>query len=143
LVIVVDASVAVKWYVNEPFANEAITFYAENQGNLIVPDVFAVEVVAALIRRANIEKTFRPDTERSVGNLVQLLEAGLVNARRSSSEQVARAATLALDLGHPLKDCIYLALAMELDCDLVTCDAKFAAKAKRVWDRVQVLGSEG
>ena len=143
MVTVVDASVAVVWYVNEPFANEAINFYAENQGNLIAPDVFAVEVVAALVRRANIEKSFRPDAERSIGNFVQVLEAGLVNTRRPSSEQVGRAATFALDLGHPLKDCIYLALAMELDCDLVTCDAKFAEKARMVWDGVRVLGSEG
>jgi predicted nucleic acid-binding protein len=48
---------------------------------------------------------------------------------------------LAIDIGHPLKDCVYLVLAMELDCELVTCDARFAKKAKSVWGRVRVLGA--
>ena len=53
---------------------------------------------------------------------------------------LATAAGLAVDLGHPLKDCIYLALAIELECELVTADARFAEKAKGVWDKVRVLG---
>jgi predicted nucleic acid-binding protein len=47
-----------------------------------------------------------------------------------------------MNLGHPLKDCIYLALAMEMSCDLITCDARFAEKAKGAWARVRVLGGE-
>jgi predicted nucleic acid-binding protein len=140
LVIAIDASVAVKWYVLEPHTDLAIAFYANNQGDLIAPDVFTVEVVAALVRRANIEKSFRADSEKSIDNFLQVLESGLVQTQRTSAEQAAAAATLAMDIGHPLKDCLYLALAMELDCDLVTCDARFAAKAKAVWDKVRVLG---
>jgi predicted nucleic acid-binding protein len=140
-VIVVDASVAVKWYVQELFADLAIEFYAQNQGDLTAPDIFVTEVVATLVRRANVEKSFRIDTEKSINNILQLIDAGLVDARRMSVEHMATAANLALNLGHPLKDCIYLSLAMDLGCDLVTCDAKFAAKATAVWDRVRVLGA--
>jgi predicted nucleic acid-binding protein len=141
LVTVVDASVAVKWYVIEQFTDVAITFYAENQGHLIAPDIFTVEVVAALVRRANIEKSFQPDSQKSIGNFLQLLDSGLVQARPISFKQTATAASLAIDLGHPLKDCLYLTLAMELGCELVTCDTRFAAKAKGVWDGVRVLGA--
>jgi predicted nucleic acid-binding protein len=140
LVTVVDASVAVKWYVIEPFTDLAIAFYAENQGALIAPDIFTVEVVAALVRRANIEKSFQPDSQKSIGNFLQLLESGLVQARPISLKQAATAAGLAINIGHPLKDCIYLMLAMEMGCELVTCDARFSEKAKGVWDRVRVLG---
>ncbi len=138
--IVVDASVAVKWYVFEPLADLAIEFYAENQGNLCAPDIFVVEVIATMVRRANVEKSLRPDTEQSIANFTRLLDSNLVEARRTTAGQMAQAASIAIDLGHPLKDCIYLALAMELDCDLITCDARFADKAKGVWDRVRVLG---
>ena len=55
-------------------------------------------------------------------------------------EGIVKAANLAIDIGHPLKDCIYLALAMELGCPLVTCDTKFATKAHEVYAGVQVLG---
>jgi predicted nucleic acid-binding protein len=140
LVIAIDASVAVKWYVIEPHTDLAIAFYAKNQGDLIAPDVFKV-VVAALVRRANIEKSFQADSEKSIDNFLQVLESGLVQTQRTSAEQAAAAATLAMDLGHPLKDCLYLALVMELGCDLVTCDARFAEKAKGVWDKVRVLGA--
>jgi predicted nucleic acid-binding protein len=54
---------------------------------------------------------------------------------------MAQAAALALDLGHPLKDCVYLAMAMELGCDLVTCDARFAEKACEAWAGVRLLGA--
>jgi predicted nucleic acid-binding protein len=52
---------------------------------------------------------------------------------------VAEAAGIALRLGHPLADCLYLALAIELDCDLATCDAKFQARASSAYPRVQLL----
>ena len=35
------------------------------------------------------------------------------------------AADLAMRLGHPLKDCIYLVLADRLGCTVVTADARF------------------
>ena len=57
----------------------------------------------------------------------------------TSPDLLVRAANLALELGHPLKDCVYLALAMDLDCKLITCDAKFASKASVKWGNVQVL----
>jgi predicted nucleic acid-binding protein len=59
---------------------------------------------------------------------------------RTDNQALASAASTAIDIGHPLKDCIYLILAMELDCELMTCDARFAKKARDVWDRVRVLG---
>lgn len=141
MVTVVDASVAVKWYVIEPFTDLAIEFYAENQGHLCAPDIFVVEVIATMVRRANVEKSLRPDAEQSIANFTRLLDSNLVEARRTTAVQMAQAASIAINIGHPLKDCIYLALAMELDCELITCDARFAEKAKGVWDRVQVLGA--
>jgi predicted nucleic acid-binding protein len=62
---------------------------------------------------------------------------------RTANADLLRATNLAIDLGHPLKDCIYLALAMELGCDLVTADARFAAKAREVWAGVRVLETAG
>jgi predicted nucleic acid-binding protein len=70
-----------------------------------------------------------------------LLDAQTITLRRPTSSDILEAANLAMDLSHPLKDCIYLALAMEMGCDLVTCDARFTEKAKGVWDRVRVLGA--
>ena len=42
-------------------------------------------------------------------------------------------------LGHPVRDCVYLALAMEFGGELATCDAKFSAKAQTIYPKVKLL----
>jgi predicted nucleic acid-binding protein len=140
LVIVADASLALKWYLDEALSDEADHWFTEHEGQLCVPHVFLIEVTGALVRRANIDKALRSESEASIRRFVALFDEQLIRVENIGPQQMAKTANLALDLGHPLKDCIYLALAMELECDLVTCDAKFAAKAAEVWDRVRVLG---
>ncbi len=138
--IILDASVAVKWYAKEPFTPEALGLLQELRGNITVPDIFVSEVIGALVRHANIDKSLRGESKISIQRFVALFDNEWIKAQRISPSQMAQAAALALDLGHPLKDCIYLALAMEMDCELVTCDARFAEKARGVWARVRVLG---
>lgn len=138
--IIVDASVAAKWYLLEPFTGEALALLAEQGGNIRVPEVFITEVMGVLVRRANIDKTLRRDSETSIASFAALFDEQLLRVEPVEPRQMERAAAHALDLGHPLKDCIYLAQAMDLGCELVTCDARFAEKAKRVWNGVRVLG---
>jgi predicted nucleic acid-binding protein len=140
LLIVVDASLAVKWYLDEPRADEAEGLLLERDGDIVVPDIFNSEVIGALVRRANMDKSKRKESETAILRFAALFETGSLVAIRSHSSAIIRAASIAIDLGHPLKDCIYLVLAMELDCELVTCDARFAEKAKGVWHQVRVLG---
>jgi predicted nucleic acid-binding protein len=140
MVIVVDASLALKWYLDEALAEEADLWFTEHEGDIVVPHIFVIEVTSALVRRANIDKQLRPESEASVARLMALFSEQLIRLANTELQQMEQAAKLALDLGHPLKDCIYLALAMELGCDLVTCDARFGAKAKGVWAGVRVLG---
>ena len=140
--IVVDASVGVKWLVAEVSSDIADDFLAKNRGELVAPAFFAIEVASALVRKANEEKASRKGSEAGLTSLGEILGTAIVATRQTSLAQLSDAAQLALDLGHPLKDCIYLALAMELGCDLVTADARFAAKARGVWAGVRVLGGE-
>jgi predicted nucleic acid-binding protein len=140
LVIVVDASVAVKWYFREVGSDAAQGLLDPKIGSLISPDLLLIEVCAAFVRGANVDKSRKEDAHAFIADFREKLDNGTVRTERLSSHGLATAATLALDLGHPLKDCLYLALAMELECELVTCDVRFAAKAKGVWDRVRVLG---
>jgi predicted nucleic acid-binding protein len=139
LVIVVDASLAVKWFLPEQGADAAAQFLLGDQA-IVGPDMLAVEVHATLVRGANMVKTNREEAESAIQRFQNMIVNNEVQLVRSPPRQIEQSANLAIKLGHPLKDCIYLALAMELECDLVTCDAKFAAKAKGVWDRVRVLG---
>jgi predicted nucleic acid-binding protein len=140
-VIILDASVAVKWYFPETGSDLAIDLLSGGVGTLIAPDLFATEVNAALVRKGNMDKSQREGIRLMIADFAEKLAQQHVRLTRSTGPATAKAANLALDLGHPLKDCIYLTLAMELGCELVTCDAKFAAKTKGVWERVLVLGA--
>lgn len=137
--IVVDASLAVKWFLPEVGADAAALVLLSDKV-IIGPDMLAVEVNATLVRGANMVKANRQEAKSSIQRFQDMIEANDVQLMRSTARQIERSANLAIDLGHPLKDCIYLALAMELDCELVTCDAKFAPKAREVWNRVRLLG---
>ena len=138
--IVVDASVAVKWYFPEMGSETAIALLDHPEGWLHGPDMLAIEVCASFVRGANMDKARKPDAHKFISDFSAKLNDGTVTTHRLSSAQTAKAAILAIDLGHPLKDCLYLTLAMELDCPLVTADARFAAKALGVYDGVRVLG---
>ncbi len=137
---IADASLALKWYLDEAQSDEAERWFAAHAGQIVVPDLFLTEVTGALVRGANIDKSLRPDIEIAIARFVALFDEQLIRIAPASPERTAQAATLALTLGHPLKDCLYLALAIERQCELVTCDARFAEKAKGVWDGLRLLG---
>ncbi len=137
--IIVDASLAVKWFCEEADSEIAELFYIRNAGSLIAPDLFAIEVAAALVRNGNIDKGTRHLMERALQTFSAMLAAGSVELIATNATRIQLASKLALDLGHPLKDCIYLALAMDLQCDFLTCDVKFAQKAAHYNPRIVTL----
>jgi predicted nucleic acid-binding protein len=139
--IVVDASLAAKWIIVEPNSAAALALLEDCVDPLVAPDLIAIEVASAIVRRANMDKALGETMRDANARWANLLDAQTITLRRPTSSDILEAANLAMDLGHPLKDSIYLALAMEMGCDLITCDARFAEKAKGVWARVRVLGA--
>jgi predicted nucleic acid-binding protein len=138
-VIVFDASLALKWYLDEPGSLAAESALAEREGRIIVPDVFVLEVTGALVRRANVNKAIRRDMEIALSGFLALIDEHVITVDATGTEAMASAAQLALDLGHPLKDCIYLALAMKMGCELLTSDLRLAEKARATWPKIRVL----
>lgn len=138
--IVIDASVAVKWYIAEPDSERAEQLLHRHLGQMIVPDLFLIEVNAALVRKANIDKKHASRSRVHIATVATMTAARDFDSIRLAPDQLLQATELAIDIGHPLKDCLYLVLAMELGCPLVTADARFAAKAREVYGDVRVLG---
>ena len=138
--IVLDASVGFKWFAEEAGSDLAGQILEEHSGKITVPDLFLIEVTAALVREANIEKASALLIAKHIERLAEMAAADDISPVRLLPDQIAHAAEIAITLGHPLKDCLYLALAMELGCPLVTADARFAAKAKGVYEDVRALG---
>ena len=92
------------------------------------------------MRRAKTDKTRRDEVALATARFTALLEAEMVVCQGTRPDDVVRASQIALDLGHPLKDCLYPVLAMMPRCLLVTADAHFAARAVEAHRSARPLG---
>jgi predicted nucleic acid-binding protein len=124
---VLDASVAVKWFVpadREPFTEEAhelLNLHEENKIRLLVPDVFWVEA-------ANV---FWKDLRRGLWTAIHARTAldGLAKLSLESFESrrlLSLASTIATNFDRSLYDSVYIALAMNEKCEVLTADEKLA-----------------
>ncbi len=132
---IVDASVAVKWFVDEPLADRARGL---RSNELAAPDLLVIEVANALWRKVRGGE----GTSRGAREALGALRRGPVKLR-PAVELVDRAIEMALELGHPVYDCVYLALAERQDDRLATADRRLVAVvggAKKHRDRVVWLG---
>jgi predicted nucleic acid-binding protein len=112
--VVIDASVAIKWVVDEAGTAEALRL---RQERLFAPDLLIPECANILwkkVRRNEMNEQEAILASRLLGRADIQLEP-----MRSLLEPATR---LAIKLDHPAYDCIYLALADALGCELVTAD---------------------
>lgn len=140
--IVVDASLAAKTVLRELGSDAAHRFHDKHMDALNAPDLLLSEVTSAIVRRAN-EREF--SNEEALANLAGWVRAwrnGLYTSHRLTDRRAAAAGMLAIGLGHPLADCIYLALAIEFGCPLATCDRKFAAKARPSYAHIDLIEAD-
>jgi predicted nucleic acid-binding protein len=117
---IIDASVAFKWVVEEPGSAQAIEWIGK--ADLVAPSLIHAEVGNALWKKV------RKNEIVDDGEMGERL-ADLARYLRTIDEApvIARALRLALDLGHPIYDCIYLAVAEDMDDELLTADRRFLA----------------
>ena len=120
---VVDASVAIKWVVDEPGTQEALSLLKHR---LLAPELLVAECANILWKKVRRKEL---STEEA------MLAARLL-ARADIELQPMRpllegATKLALALDHPAYDCAYLALAEFRGCDFITADETLARKVER------------
>ncbi len=118
--LVVDASVAVKWLIEEG-DSDAARDLAAGDDDLHAPRLMASEVAHTLWRKERLGEIDR----RAARNMMMAVSA--MPIRWSADETVcADAVRIALALDRPVYDCVYLALAHRIDASMVTADLKFA-----------------
>jgi predicted nucleic acid-binding protein len=117
---VVDASVAVKWVVQEAGSERARSLAGRR---LEAPDLLPVECANILWKKARSGDL----TERQAAHRLKvLLHSPVVLA--ASRDLLEPALGLSFDLLHPVYDCLYLALALKRGFPLVTADERLAAR---------------
>lgn len=137
--VVVDASVTVKWLVSEVNSDTAYALarsWASLGVQLVAPYLMPVEVANVLHRRV-VRK------EVSVEAAVHLLEGLLASGIKL--REPPRIHGRALELAEQLQqgavyDAHYLALAETLDCELWTADERLFRASNAISNRVKWLG---
>ena len=125
--LVVDASVAVKWVVEEAGTEEALSLLERSA--LSAPDLLMAECANILwkkVRRGEL-------TEQEAGLAGQLIQLADLDVQ-PTRPLMPRALDLAIALDHAAYDCIYLALAVENGWRFVTADERFVRKLAELRD---------
>jgi predicted nucleic acid-binding protein len=121
-VVVVDASVAVKWFIDEPGTAAAKGWLALGTRPM-APDLVVPEVCNVLWQRARAGDVPAGQAATAMSALERYYERLVPTAPLAE-----RALGIALDLGHPAYDCFYLALAERERTRLLTADKRLARR---------------
>ena len=135
--LVIDASVVVKWLVPETddkFALRLQDQFRDGELKLLAPPLLLLEVGNALWKRVRRGELSSEAAELCFDQLIidapELLE---------KTEVTISALHLALAHKRPIYDCLYLALALDRRCDLITADERFFAAMSPAYSCVRWL----
>lgn len=128
MTLVVDASVACKWFIDETASDDAEALIASGQA-LLAPDLIVPEVCNVGWLKFRRGEIAAEQAAAMVSGLPDLLDE-LV----PSVQLAARAIEITMTLAHPAYDCFYLALAELRDSRFVTDDKRLLARlAETPW----------
>jgi predicted nucleic acid-binding protein len=122
---VVDASVAIKWFVAEPESPSAERLL-DFGGRLAAPRMLMNEIASGLWKNYFRNRISREIALASLTQAEKIIESWHVDAAL-----LPAAMKLALDLPHHVYDCIYLVLARELGTCCVSADQKLLSIAPK------------
>jgi len=125
---VLDCSVAAKWVLPEPGREPALELferYLSGDVLLIAPDILLAEF-ASLVAKRNRRKQISAAQALEAFALMTKCAPRLVDTR----PRLTRALDLSLQHQLSLWDCIYLALALERDCPVLTADLRLFRAGK-------------
>jgi len=116
--VVIDASVIIKWFIREDLYDEGQRLL-EREDQFAAPDIVVPEVVNILWK-----KTQRGELVHSEADAILALVLGARLSLIASSELARRSLAIAVSLGHPAYDCLYIACAEAAIVPLVTADRR-------------------
>lgn len=119
----VDASLVIKWFVAEPMSDQTRLLLARRI-HLHAPEFLLVEFANTIWKKKRRGEL--PDAQPYLEELDGLSE---IITLHQDGELVERAVSVAMELDHPIYDCLYLACAESTTSNLITADQRFADKA--------------
>lgn len=135
--IVLDASVAAKWFLPEDGTAEALELL-EGVEEMIAPALIRLEVAAAITRRVRLGELAADDARQRCDRWFRHLHEDALTLL-SDEELLPDAVSIALSLKHTLQDCLYLAAAQQSGIPLITADRIFHDRAAPSYPKVRLL----
>ena len=117
MTIVVDASIALKWVLEEPGSDAAEDLLEKD---LAAPSLWLLDAANGLWRRTVRGELTQAEAEERLSELTKAPVASV-----PLEQDLPEATRLAIQLNHPAYDCLYLALAKRLGTFVVTADTRF------------------
>jgi predicted nucleic acid-binding protein len=124
MALIVDASVAIKWFIDEPGSDMARRLWRD-ESVLLAPDLIIPEVCNAAWRKVRLGESDPAQAKE----ITLRLRHGVIEFR-PTAPLARRAIGLALDLDHPVYDCFYLALAEAERVLFVTADRRLEQRLR-------------
>lgn len=140
MTLVVDASVALKWFLrDEPDADRALAILKDG-ALLVAPDIVVAEVCNAAWKSARLGRLTWAQVSEIAASLPAFFDSLVVSAPLA-----VRAVEIAERLDHPVYDALYLAVAESQHANLITADLHLVGKINKTqWkDSVVTLGTYG
>ena len=134
---VIDAGVVVKWFIPEvdsDIAHQLLERYLQGVDTAVAPDLLIAECGNVLWRRCRQGDITPEEATESLADLLTL-QVPLVPA----TSLVQSALQLALQYQRTLYDALYLTLAQERNCDLITADERFFNALRAQFPQLQLL----
>jgi predicted nucleic acid-binding protein len=137
--LVVDASVAIKWFAPEVLSPEAESLL-DGGDDLFAPDLLLLECGNIIWKKVRLGELARADGDAALAALrsgpIRLLD---------TTPLVEQALQLAHEIQRPVYDCVYLASAEAVDAIVVTADRRFFEQcwSSKMGGRIAWLADRG
>jgi predicted nucleic acid-binding protein len=137
---VVDASVALKWFLPEgdnASADDVLNAFLNGKIGLNAPDLLLIVAASALWRRSVVRGELASSEAKAIYRDMLTLPVNFQSMDRLAAASFA----LAITHRHSAYDAVYCALAIEMDCELITSDATPVAKLGKVFPFIRHLST--
>ncbi len=126
MTLVIDASVACKWVLAESESEQARKL-VESGEQLIAPAVILVETANVFRRRLRLGEISEAQARHALTNV-----RAVIYYLEPVETLIDAAFDLSIIMNHPVYDCLYLSLAQQQGCAMVTADRKLADRAVKI-----------
>ena len=120
--VVVDSSVAIKWFVVEPYSDEARTIlngYKSGEINLLAPDLMSAEVGNIVWKKHRLQNLDVEDAQAIIDTFKTI---GFIFTPNRAL--LSEAYNLAVTHDRTVYDMMYVALSKQENCQFITADER-------------------